>query len=92
MLFISHLVLWLNDKSQKLEIIFGESLVIILKKIYFDIASIDKYSMLCADILEMENIKSYEKIDNLIYIITLKHLTQKLYIREVSGDIFTNIT
>ena len=75
-----HLVLWLNDKSQKARNYFWRELSNYIKKKYEfpDIASIDKYSKLCADILEMENIKSYKKIDNLIYIITLKSLNSEI--------------
>ena len=75
-----HLILWLNDKSQKARNYFWRELSNYIKKKYEfpDIASIDKYSMLCADILEMENIKSYKKIDNLIYIITLKSLNSEI--------------
>ena len=73
-----HLVLWLMINLKKLKF-FWRELSNLLKKYEFpDIASIDKYSMLCADILEMENIKSYKKIYNLISLITLKSLNSEI--------------
>ena len=75
-----HLIVWVNDSSHKGRNIFWEKLSIYTLKKYYppEIASIDKYSMFCEDILNLENIKSYKKFNNMIYTITLNKLNSKI--------------
>lgn len=75
-----HLIVWVNDKSHKGRNIFWEKLSHYTSKKYQlpEIASVDKYSMLCEDILSLNNIKSYKKFGNLIYTISLKTLNSKI--------------
>jgi hypothetical protein len=75
-----HLIIWINDNSHIGRNIFWKKLSIYTSKKYYppEVASVDKYSMLCEDILNLENIKSYKKFSNLIYTISLKRLNSKI--------------
>ena len=74
-----HLIIWLNDKSYKGRNLFWKLLNEYLLKKYYqpEIASIDKYTKLCEDILNLDNLKKHKNFNNLIYVITLKNLNYK---------------
>mgnify|MGYP001257371251 FL=1 len=71
-----HLIVWLNDTSFKARNFFWKNLnSYVLKKYNLPIiASVDKYTKLCENLLNLKNIKSYQYFQNLIYIISLKYL------------------
>jgi hypothetical protein len=74
-----HLIIWLNDHLCKARDFFWKTLNHYISKKYYqpEIASIDKYSKLCEDILNLNDIKSYRSFSNSIYVITLKNLNSK---------------
>ena len=71
-----HLIIWLNDRSFKARNFFWKNLNnYVLKKYNLPtIASVDKYTKLCENLLNFKNIKSYEYFKNLIYVVSLKYL------------------
>ena len=75
-----HLIIWINDKSSKARNIFWKNLNSYVKKKYDlpIIASVDKYTKLCEDLINFKNIKSFQYFKNLIYIISLSRLDQNM--------------
>ena len=71
-----HLIVWLSDKDSKVRNIFWNQLYkYVLKKYNLpQIASIDKYTKLCEDLINFQNIKKYKNYTNLLYVVTLKNL------------------
>ena len=71
-----HLIVWLGDKDSKVRNIFWNQLYkYVLKKYKLpQIASIDKYTKLCEDLINFQNIKKYKKYTNLLHVVTLKKL------------------
>ena len=76
-----HLILWLGRNVVKARKKFWKNLYVYVDKKYHltEIASIDKYTQLCRDILSLKNMKKYERYGNSIYTIQLNpHLVQIL--------------
>jgi hypothetical protein len=71
-----HLIVWLGDRDSKVRNIFWKQLYKYVDKKYAQpkIASIDKYSKLCEDLINFKNIKKYKNYSNLLYVLTLKEL------------------
>tara|TARA_B110001452_G_scaffold253508_1_gene244298 strand:- start:15204 stop:16385 length:1182 start_codon:yes stop_codon:yes gene_type:complete len=71
-----HLIVWLDDEGSKAKNIFWNQLYEhVLKKYTLPkIASIDKYTKLCEDLINLKNLKKYKKYTNLLYVVTLKNL------------------
>jgi hypothetical protein len=71
-----HLIVWLNNKGSKAKNIFWSQLYkYVLKKYTLpQIASIDKYTKLCKDLINLQNLKKYKNYTNLLYVVTLKNL------------------
>lgn len=71
-----HLIIWVDDKNLKARRVFWNKLHEIIKKKYVlpSIASIEKYTKLCLDLVNFKNIKSYKSYSKLLYIITLKNI------------------
>lgn len=71
-----HLIVWLGDKDSKAKKIFWNKLRKYIDKKYTmpNIASIDKYTKLCEDLINFRNIKKYKIYTNLLYVVTLKKL------------------
>ena len=75
-----HLVLWMNDKFEKGQNLFWKRLNHYLKKNYHmpKISSVDKFTKLYGDIINLKNFQKYQTFDNLIYIISLKKLDRSI--------------
>jgi hypothetical protein len=71
-----HLIVWLGDEHLKAVNIFWKQLYKYALKKYVPpkIGSIDKYTKLCEDLINLQNIKSHKKYTNLLHIVTLKNL------------------
>ncbi len=71
-----HLIVWLGDKNSKARNIFWKQLYMYVSKKYSlpKIASIDKYTKLCEDLIKFNNIKNYKNYTNLLHVITLKNI------------------
>jgi len=76
-----HLILWLGRNVVKARKKFWKNLYVYVDKKYHltEIASIDKYTQLCRDILSLKNMKKYERYGNSIYTIQLNHLDKELH-------------
>jgi len=76
-----HLILWLGNKVSKARTKFWKSLKEIVNEKYSltEAASIDKYTQLCGHILNLKNMKNYERFDNSIYTISLKYLDKNMH-------------
>lgn len=75
-----YLILWINDKFEKGKIFFWKRLNHYLKKNYDmpKISSVDKFTKVCSDIINLKNLKNYQTYDNLIYVISLKKLDKSV--------------
>jgi|TARA_B110000914_G_scaffold225686_1_gene247147 hypothetical protein len=71
-----HLIVWLGNKGSKAKNIFWQKLYKYTLKKYTlpKIASIDKYTKLCEDLINLPNIKSHKNYTNLLHVVTLKNL------------------
>ena len=76
-----HLILWLGRNVVKARKKFWKNLYVYVDKKYHltEIASIDKYTQLCRDILSLKNMKKYERYGNSIYTIQLNRLDKELH-------------
>ena len=76
-----NLILWLGRNVVKARKKFWKNLYVYVDKKYHltEIASIDKYTQLCRDILSLKNMKKYERYGNSIYTIQLNHLDKELH-------------
>ena len=76
-----HLIIWLGNKINKGRKKFWNYLHnYIIKKYNMPYtASIDKYTQLCSNILNLKNIKAEERYSNLIYTVFLKKLDKNLH-------------
>ena len=70
------LIVWLGNKGSKAKNIFWQKLYKYTLKKYTlpKIASIDKYTKLCEDLINLPNIKSHKNYTNLLHVVTLKNL------------------
>ncbi len=75
-----HLIIWLGDNATKAKNIFWNSLhKFLLKKYQIEsVIAIDKYSALCGNSIEIEEIKSFKNYGNLIYTIQLEKLIKDI--------------
>ena len=76
-----HLIIWLGKKIDKGRKKFWNNLYnhIIKKYNMPSSASMDKYTQLCGNILNLKNLKTEERYDNLIYTVFLKKLDKNLH-------------
>jgi len=76
-----HLIIWLGSMIGKGRKKFWHYLYnhIIKKYNMPEIASIDKYTQLCSNILNLKNLKTEERYNNLIYTVFLKKLDKNLH-------------
>jgi hypothetical protein len=76
-----HLVLWLGNQADKAKHKFWKSLKEVVNDKYHltEAASIDKYSLLCSNIINLKNIKNYKMYDNFIYTTSLKKLDKNTH-------------
>ena len=76
-----HLILWLGKKVDKAKEKFWKTLRDHVDKKYklTGIASIDKYTQLCGNILNLKNIKNYNRYSNSIYTVALKKLDKNIH-------------
>ena len=75
-----HLLVWIGKKNIKAENIFWNKLHNYISEKYFlpDVASIDKHTKLCEDIVKNNFIKSYKKFDRLLHVVTLNSLDSNM--------------
>ncbi len=71
-----HLIAWLGEKNLKAKNIFWNQLYRYISNKYSlpKIASIDKYTKLCEDLINFRNIKDYKNYTNLLHVVTLKDI------------------
>ena len=71
-----HLVLWLGKKADKARSKFWKYMKDYVKNKYnlTEAASIEKYTKLCGNILNLKNLKKYQQYGNSIYTLSLKNL------------------
>ena len=71
-----HLIVWIENKKSEIKNIFWKKLFKFATSKYEipDIASIDKYSKLCEDLVNLNNIKNYKIFSNILYVVSLKNL------------------
>ena len=76
-----HLIIWIGEQVNKARIKFWKSLKELVTKKYVltETASVDKYTQLCGNILNLKNMKKYERFDNDIYTISLKKLDKNTH-------------
>tara|TARA_B100001123_G_C15230995_1_gene995163 strand:- start:22 stop:1209 length:1188 start_codon:yes stop_codon:yes gene_type:complete len=76
-----HLILWLGKKADKARGKFWKILEDCVNKKYnlSNIASIDKYTQLCGNILSLKNIKNYKRYNNSVYTVSLKKLDKNIH-------------
>ncbi len=76
-----HLIIWLGNKVESARKKFWSCLFQLIKKKYNmpETASIDKYTQLCSNILNLKNLGKEERYKNLIYTVFLKNLNNNLH-------------
>jgi hypothetical protein len=76
-----HLILWLGKLKNQARLKFLISLKDIVDKKYNlnDAASVEKYTKLCNNILNLKNIKNHQRFGGSIYTITLKNLNKNIH-------------
>jgi hypothetical protein len=76
-----HLIIWLGNRVDQGRKKFWNYLYNHIVKKYNmpEVASIDKYTQLCGNILKLKNLKQEERYKNLIYTVFLKKLDNNLH-------------
>lgn len=76
-----HLIIWMGNQVNKGRKKFWKYLYDYVAKKYDmpEIASVDKYTQLCGNILKLKNLKTEKRYKNLIYTVFLKKLDKNLH-------------
>jgi hypothetical protein len=75
-----HLVIWVGENKDKAKEIFWKSLYEKAKQEYelSAVGAVDKYTLLCENSIELNNISKFKKFGNLLYILSIDELQKDI--------------
>lgn len=75
-----HLVVWLGENKEEAQNKFWNSLYIKVKNDYelAPVTAVDKYTLLCENSIDLNNIQEFKKFDNLLYIVKIDKLSEDI--------------
>jgi hypothetical protein len=75
-----HLLIWIGANKEKAQNKFWDSLYHKVKEEYelSPVSAVDKYTLLCENSIELDNIEEFKKFDNLLYILKVNKLIDNI--------------
>jgi hypothetical protein len=75
-----HLIVWMGKSKKEAKELFWDSLYKRVKQKYelAEVTAVDKYTHLCENIIDLDNIKEFNSYENLLYVLNLNKLEEKI--------------
>lgn len=75
-----HLVIWIGENKEKAQKIFWNALYHKVKKEYElePVTAVDKYTLLCENSIDLENIEEFKRFSNLLYVLKINELIHNI--------------
>jgi hypothetical protein len=75
-----HLVVWLGENKEEAQNKFWNSLYKKVKSDYelASVTAVDKYTLLCENSIDLDNIQEFKKFNNLLYIVKINKLSEDI--------------